>query len=338
MILQFFTQIFAVMVFTLMLVPLSIKIANRYGLVDKPFSAPHKTHKNTVPKAGGIAIVTAVFLVTLLSGRLAIPEVLTILLAAAIIFIFGLWDDAKGLSAGWKLTGQILATAVLLWQGIQIRMFVNSPLLNLTVTCFWIVGITNAFNLVDSMDSLAVGLAAIASVFFLFVTIDSNEMDLAFLSALLLGSCIGMFFFNASPARTFLGDSGAQFLGFMLATIAMAYTPRGFIQTSSWFVPILLLSVPILDTALVIVSRLRQGSPIYKAGQDHLYHRLVQLGLSPVQSVTLMHVAALITGCLAFIALPLQPVWANLIFGLVVVGGLLVIFWLERFGKRNETI
>jgi UDP-GlcNAc:undecaprenyl-phosphate GlcNAc-1-phosphate transferase len=163
-------------------------------------------------------------------------------------------------------------------------------------------------------------------------------MDLAFLSALLLGSCIGMFFFNASPARTFLGDSGAQFLGFMLATIAMAYTPQGFIQTSSWFVPILLLSVPILDTALVIVSRLRQGLPIYKAGQDHLYHRLVQLGLSPVQSVTLMHVAALITGCLAFIALPLQSVWANLIFGLVVLGGLLVIFWLERFGKMNETV
>ncbi len=338
MIIQFFTQIFAGMAFTMILVPISIRIANRYGLVDKPLSAPHKTHKNTVPKAGGIAIVTAVFLVTLLSGRLTTPEVLTILLAAAIIFIFGLWDDAKGLSAGWKLTGQTLATAVLLWQGIQIRMFVGSPLLNLTVTCFWIVGITNAFNLVDSMDSLAVGLAAIASVFFLFVTIDSNELDLAFLSALLLGSCIGMFFFNASPARTFLGDSGAQFLGFMLATIAMAYTPRGFIQTSSWFVPILLLSVPILDTALVIVSRIRQGSPIYKAGQDHLYHRLVQLGLSPVQSVTLMHVAALLSGCLAFVALPLPPVWANLIFGTVVLCGLFVIFWLESFGKRNESV
>lgn len=337
MILQFFTPIFAGIILAFVLIPISIKTANRFRLIDEPFSAPHKTHKNVVPKAGGIAIVAVVISTTLISGRLTTPEVLTILLASMIIFIFGVWDDAKGLSAGWKLTGQILAAAVLISQGIQIRMFADAPILNLTVTCFWIVGITNAFNLVDSMDSLAIGLAAIASVFFLFVTIDSNEMDLAFLSALLLGSCIGMFFFNATPARTFLGDSGAQFLGFMLATIAMAYTPRGFLQLSSWFVPILLLSVPILDTTLVVISRIRQGSPIYKAGQDHLYHRLVQLGLSPVQSVTLMHVAALLTGCLAFIALPLPPVWANAIFAVTALCGVFIIFGLGRLGESNKS-
>lgn len=338
MILQFFTPIFTGMVLTFVLVPFSIRIAKRYGFVDEPFSAPHKTHKNAVPKAGGIAIFSAVVFITLLSGRLPIPEILAIILASSIIFIFGVWDDAKGLSAGWKLTGQLLAAAVLIWQGIQIRMFVDFPILNIAVTCFWIAGITNAFNLVDSMDSLAVGLAAIAAVFFLFVTVDSAETNLAFLSALLLGSCIGMFYFNAAPARTFLGDSGAQFLGFMLATIAMAYTPRGFLQLSSWFVPILLLSVPILDTTLVVVSRTRQGSPIYKAGQDHLYHRLVQLGLSPVQSVTLMHVAALLTGCLAFIALPLPPLQANAVFVSTLLCGGGIIFWLERYGKRDETV
>lgn len=315
-------------VLTMLLTPVSIKIANHYWLVDEPFSAPHKIHKNTVPKAGGIAIVAAIFLITTTSGKLATPEILTILLASAIIFIFGIWDDAKGLSAGWKILGQLLATAILIWQGIQIRMF-GIPILNLAVTCIWIVGVTNAFNLVDSMDSLAVGLAAIASVFFLFVTVDSGEMNLAFLSALTLGSCIGMFFFNAAPARTFLGDSGAQFLGFMLATLALAYTPPGFPQPSSWFVPILLLSIPILDTTLVVGSRMRRGSPIYKAGQDHLYHRLVRRGLSPVQSVTLMHVAALFTGCAAFVALPLSPLWANAIFALIVLCGVVVIVWLE---------
>lgn len=330
MILQFFSPIFAGMVFTLILVPFSIRIANRYGLVDEPFSAPHKTHSNTVPKAGGSAIFISILFITVLSGRLQSAEILAILFAGLIIFAFGFWDDAKGLSAGWKLTGQILAAAVLVWQGIQIRMFVSLPVLNIVITFVWIVGITNAFNLVDSMDSLAVGLAAIASVFFLFVTIDSNELDLAFISALILGSCIGMFFFNASPARTFLGDSGAQFLGFILATIAMAYTPQGFPQPSSWFVPILILSIPIFDTTLVVISRVRRGSPIYKAGQDHLYHRLVQSGLSPVQSVTLMHVAALLTGCLAFIALPLPPLWANTIFGLIMFSGLLVILWFEK--------
>ena len=336
MILQFFVPIFTGMVLTFILVPLSIKIATQYQLIDIPNSAPHKTHENKVSKAGGIAIFSAVLCITMLSGKLAIPEVLAIVLASSIIFIFGIWDDAKGLSAGWKLTGQFLAAMVLIWQGIQIRMFVVFPLVNIAVTFLWIMGVTNAFNLVDSMDSLAEGLAAIASVFFLFVTIDSSEFHLAFLSATILGSCIGMFYFNASPARTFLGDSGAQFLGFILATIAMAYTPRGFPQPSSWFVPILLLSVPIFDTTLVVVSRIRRGSPIYKAGQDHLYHRLTQLGLSPVQSVTLMHVTALLTGCLAFIALPLPPLWANLIFGLILLCGLFVIFWFEMFGIKER--
>jgi len=222
-----------------------------------------------------------------------------------------------------------LAAMILIWQGIRIHMFA-SQLLNMTVTCIWMVGITNAFNLVDSMDSLAVGLAAIASVFFLIVTIDSNETDLAFLSALILGSCIGMFDFNATPARTFLGDSGAQFLGFMLATIAMAYTPPGFPQPSSWFVPILLLSVPIFDTSFVVFSRIRRGRPIYKAGQDHVYHRLARLGMSSVQSVTVMHVVALLTGCLAFIALSFPPIWANTLFALVLFCGVLVFMWLEK--------
>jgi UDP-GlcNAc:undecaprenyl-phosphate GlcNAc-1-phosphate transferase len=180
------------------------------------------------------------------------------------------------------------------------------------------------------MDSLAVGLAAIASVFFLLVTIDSNEFNLAFLSALIIGSCIGIFYFNAMPARAFLGDSGAQLLGFMLATLAMAYTPPGFPQPSSWFVPILLLSVPIFDTSFVVISRLRRKLPIYKAGQDHVYHRLANMGMSPVQAVTTMHVAALLTGCLAFMALLLPPILANSIFALVLLCGLFTVFWLER--------
>lgn len=330
MILEFFLPLFLAIVVTVLVTPLCIKTAIQLDLLDIPNSAPHKIHGTAVPKAGGIAIVAALFLVTLGSGKLLDTDVRPILLASIPIIIFGLWDDAKGLSAGWKLTGQFLAVSILIWQGIQIQMFVGLPALNIAVTFLWIVGITNAFNLVDSMDSLAVGLAAIASVFFLLVTIDSNETDLAFLSALILGSCIGLFYFNATPARTFLGDLGAQFLGFMLATLAMAYTPPGFPQPSSWFVPILLLSIPIFDTTLVAFSRLRRGLPIYKAGQDHIYHRLIGLDMSPNQAVTVMHVAALLTGCLAFIALSLPPLWANALFVLILLCGGLALLWLEK--------
>ena len=329
MILQFFVPLFWATLITILITPISIKMAERFHLVDQPNSAPHKIHQNPVPKGGGIAIALTVFLISSFSDNLVTADLPAILGASILILLFGIWDDAKGLSAPWKLTGQILAAAVLIWQGIHIRMF-GHPIPNIAMTVFWIAGITNAFNLVDSMDGLAVGLAAIASTFFLFVTIDANQLHLTYMSAVLLGSCIGLFYYNTTPAHTFLGDSGAQFLGFMLATLAMAYTPPGLPQPSSWFVPILLLGVPILDTTLVVISRLRLGTPIYKAGQDHVYHRLTQLGMSPAQAVVTMHVAALLLGCLAFVALLLPPLQANLLFGLAVLFGLITLIILQK--------
>lgn len=330
MILQFFVPLFWATLMTLLIAPVTIKIATRYHLVDQPNAAPHKIHQAPVPIGGGIAIALVVFLLTFMSGQQDMADVRAILLASAFILLFGFLDDVKGLSAPWKLTGQLVATIILIWQGIQIRMFGDQPGLNISVTLLWIIGITNAFNFVDSMDGLAVGLAAIASTFFLFVTIDANQLHLAYMSAVILGSCIGMFYYNTTPAQTFLGDSGAQFLGFMLATLAMAYTPPGLPQPSSWFVPILLLGIPILDTTLVVISRLRRGEPIYKAGQDHVYHRLTQLGMSSSQAVVTMHVAALLVGCLAFVALPLPPLQANLLFGLALVAGLISLIILQK--------
>ena len=221
MILHFFVPLFWAIFLTLLITPFSIKFAWRFQLVDHPNTAPHKVHHNAVPKGGGLALATVVFLLGLASGEVADPEIRAILAASVFILLFGILDDAKGLSASWKLTGQILAAILLISQGLYIRMF-GHPLPNIAMTIFWIVGITNAFNLVDSMDGLAVGLAAIASTFFLFVTIDASQLHLTHISTILLGSCIGMFYYNTTPARTFLGDAGAQFLGFMLATLALA--------------------------------------------------------------------------------------------------------------------
>lgn len=329
MILQFFVPLFWAILITLLITPISIKIAKRYNLVDQPNSALHKIHETPIPKGGGIAIACVVFLLSLLSGKLSSEDIGAILTASIFILVFGIWDDVKGLSAPWKLTGQTLAAIILLWQGIQIKMFGNYSGVNIGVTLLWIIGITNAFNLVDSMDSLALGLAAIAATFFLFVTIDAAQLHLTYISAILLGSCIGMFYFNTTPAHTFLGDSGAQFLGFMLATLAMAYTPPGLPQPSSWFVPILLLGVPIFDTTFVVISRLRRGIPIYRAGQDHVYHRLAQIGMSPAQAVVTMHVGALLISCLAFVALQLPPLEANLLFALTLICGLIALIILQ---------
>lgn len=329
MILHLFIPIFWSILLTVLLTPPLIWLAFRFNYLDVPFSAPHKTHNAPVPKIGGVAISLVVFLLAFLNRPLLSKDVLAILIGSMVIVGFGIWDDLKGLSALSKLSGQIVAT-ILLWVfGIYIRMFGELMFLNIFVTFLWMVGITNAFNLVDSMDGLAVGLSAIASAFFMLVTVQAQQPALSNLSAVLFGSCIGMLLFNIQPARTFLGDAGAQFLGFVLAALAIAYTPRGLPQPSSWFVPILLVSVPIFDTTLVVVSRLRRRVPIYQGGQDHTYHRLVKLGLPPSHAVMLMHIAAILSGCLAFIALPQSTLWANFLFALAVLFGLGALLWLE---------
>ncbi len=330
MILHLFPSIFWGILTTLVITPIAIRVAVRFKLIDYPNSSAHKIHQQPVPKAGGIAIGLGLFSLSLLMGNMQSTVIRAILTASTIIFIFGLWDDARRLSPAWKLVGQILGTTILILQGVHIRMLGSTMIPNIALTFIWVIGITNAFNLVDSMDGLAVGLAAIASAFFMLVTIDAGQAPLSILSAMLLGCCIGMLYYNTLPAQTFLGDSGAQFLGFILAAQAIAYTPPGLPQPSSWFVPILLLSVPIFDTSLVVISRLSQKKAVYQAGLDHTYHCLVKLGMPSSRAVLTMHLFAIVSGCLAFLALPLPPVWANLIFAMALLVGLLILTWLRK--------
>jgi len=331
MILALFRFVLLAALFSLFAAPLGILAARRMGMLDIPGSAPHKLHQSPKPMAGGITLFPVLILSSLLSGAMQDEEVYPILLAAIVILAFGIWDDLRGLSAPWKLLGQVLATLLLILQGVFVR-FTGFSALNIALTLFWVIGVTNAFNLVDSMDGLASGLAGVAAAFFMLVTQDAGQKTLAIFSAILLGGCIGLFYFNAAPARLFLGDSGALLLGFMVAALAIVYTPPGLPQASSWFVPILLLGVPIFDTILVTVSRMRRGLPIYKANRDHTYHRLVYLGMSPNRAVLTMHLAAILVGCLAFVALSLPPLWANLTFGLALLAGLVALLWLEHKG------
>src|SRR5215213_2220753 len=325
MILHLFPLIFWAILATLAITPIAIRAAVRFQLIDQPNSSPHKIHQYPMPKAGGLAIILVIVFINLFIGNLQSDVIRAILLGSIIIFLFGLWDDTHKLSPSWKLVGQILATVVLISQGVHIRMLGDLTILNMALTLIWIIGITNAFNFVDSMDGLAIGIAGIAAAFFMLVTIDASEPTLSIMSATILGSSIGMLYFNTLPAHTFLGDSGAQFLGFILAALGIAYTPPGLPQPSSWFVPILLLGVPIFDTSLVVISRLRHKKAVYQGGLDHTYHRLVNLGLASSRAVLTMHLSAIVSGCLAFMALPLPPLWANVIFGAALLVGLLIL-------------
>jgi UDP-GlcNAc:undecaprenyl-phosphate GlcNAc-1-phosphate transferase len=316
--------------------PLAIWIAKRMGLLDIPGSAAHKQHLRPTPLAGGIALVLSVVVLVPIFHLLN-KDIFPVLIALVIIFLFGLWDDAKGLGAPLKLTGQILASIFLIASDVSVHFLEGLSIPHLSgnllmvldwgVTILWFVGITNAFNLIDSMDGLAIGIAGIAFAFFMIMALVAQQTHLAIFSACLLGICIGLYAYNVFPARLFLGDSGAQMLGFTLAAVGMIYTPHNLPQASSWFVPILVLGVPIFDTTMVVASRLIHHRPVFHADRTHTYHRLVALGLDTYRAVLAIQLTTLVLSFLAFIALSLPPLEATLTFcGVVLLGVILLIF------------
>lgn len=327
-ILILFRVIFVAALFSLIIGPVGNWLARKTGLVDVPGSAPHKLHDATIPVAGGFTLFLTVFVIGYFTGTFQFPSIRPILLASVIIFLFGLLDDFKDISPLWKLAGQLLASLLLIGLDVQIHLF-QENWLNIGLTILWLVSVTNAYNFVDSTDGLAVGLAGIAAAFYMFVAIDSNQNNLSFFCAILLGACFGTFYYNSAPAYFFLGDSGSQWLGFVLAGIGIAYNPIGFSWLTSWFVPILLSGVPLFDAALVVISRLRRGRPIYQAALDHTFHRLAMYGMSSPRAVLTMQSVSLLLGCLAFIALFLPPVLANAVFGAVSLAGIGALIFLD---------
>jgi len=333
-----FVNVLASTVLSLALGWPAIRLAQRIGLMDVPGALPHKQHGSAMPYAGGLTLVATLALGGLLLNFEMVRSLWPVLLPTLAVFAIGLWDDFKRLPPGVKLAGQLAAAALLIALGTSVQIIPRhllglpghtNTLVNWLITLFWMVGITNAFNFIDSMDGLAVGVSGIAVAFLILVTLDSPQTDLLRLLTLMIGTCVGLFFFNMPPARYFLGDSGAQALGFLLAAIGILYTPVQYPQASSWFLPILILGVPIFDTSLVVFSRWRRGSPVYQAGHDHTYHRLVAFGLDSTHAVAVMHITAVALGCLAFIALNLEPLYSNLLFGLVLAAGLVAFILLD---------
>lgn len=326
-----FPLILVASVAALLTSPLASGIASRLGLMDVPGSAPHKTHSSATPLVGGPVLAFSVAITYLILAPPVDPLISGILFAGALTLGWGLIDDRLGMPPAVKVIGQLFVAALLIKYGIQVRI-TQIPALDIGLTLLWVVGLMNAFNFVDSMDGLAVGLGIVAAGFFMLVTLDAEQPALAKLSAAFLGAAIGVFFLNAFPARLFLGDSGAQLLGFTLAAIGIAYVPAGagLPQGVSWFVPILVLGVPIFDSTLVVVSRLRRRTRVYQAQHDHTYHRLVLLGMHPSRSVLSMHIAAVLLGLIAFVALDLTVLQANLVFGACVLLGAIGLLFLER--------
>jgi UDP-GlcNAc:undecaprenyl-phosphate GlcNAc-1-phosphate transferase len=267
-------------------------------MVDKP--SARKQHTVPTPLLGGLAIYVAVIVALIILGdRFYVSQVAGIFVGATLVSFLGLWDDRRGLSPFVKLGGQFLAAGIVTLTDVRIGLFPIEAL-NIAATLLWVVGITNAMNLLDNMDGLSGGIAAIASLFFLLFAAMSRQYLVGALAAALIGACIGFLFYNLNPASIFMGDTGSLFLGFTLACLAIKLRFPDNSPFVTWMVPVFVLAVPIFDTSLVIISRLRRGlNPLTTPGKDHLSHRLARLTGSPREAVLICYLIAFLAGMVA---------------------------------------
>ncbi len=280
--------------------PIARKLAPRLGVMDQP--SARKIHTRPMPRLGGVAIYLAFILALLIfEDRHYISQLVGILTGATLISFCGIWDDRWGLRPLLKLgVGQPLAALILIASGVRVS-FLHQPLLNILVTVFWVVGITSALNLLDNMDGLSAGVATVASAFFLLLAAMNGQYLVGSLAAALLGACLGFLFYNFNPASIFMGDTGSMFIGFILAAVGIKLRFPGRMDVVTWMIPVVILGVPIFDTTLVVVSRLRRGlNPITHPGKDHLSHRLVAMGMTQREAVMAIY---LICGGLGLVAL-----------------------------------
>jgi len=280
------------------LTPLVIKIAYKLDLIARPNEL--RWHKNTTALLGGVAIYVA-FLVPVLFFVDIDKTLGGLLVATSLIFLLGLADDILRISPQLKIIGQIFVSCVILAFGIKFEIIPIRWII-IPLTIFWIVGITNAFNLLDNMDGLSSGIAFITCSFLFIYSLLNGMHNVAFLCAILAGSSLGFLRYNFYPARIFMGDCGSMFLGMtiaIIATIGTANHVSNLLVTLA--IPVLILVVPIFDTTFVALMRRLKGQPISQGGRDHTSHRLMFLGLSERKTALLLYVLSILFGLIALL-------------------------------------
>ena len=336
-----FESLFISFVISILTALISTKFAIRTNLLDRPNAEPHKKHQYPVPVSGGTALFLTLLIMLLIFRSFIPPQLWGLTLSSLIIYCFSLYDDYHNLKWIYKLGGQILGTAVLIITGTRTHLFEAKlfspwlplwmvPVCDILLTFFWVIFITNAYNLVDSADGLMIGLSAWAEGFYIIAAMDAGQHDAALYCSFLLGASLSLSFFNANPAILFMGDSGAQTIGFLLAAISIIYNPPELLQKNTWFLPILMLGVPIFDTTLVTISRWRKGQHFYHSGTDHTYHRLIRMGLSTHQASSFLHLVCFMLQSLAFFAISQSVIEANAIFVIVVLAGIAALMFFEK--------
>jgi UDP-GlcNAc:undecaprenyl-phosphate GlcNAc-1-phosphate transferase len=311
--------------------------ALRVGMVDRP--GPRKVHVQPIPLLGGLAIYFGVALsVLFLVEGSARGQVWGILAGATLLAAVGILDDRGLLHHQVKLfVGMPLAAVILLLSGIRTQIFStllggrSGDVLDAALTVVWVVGITASFSILDHMDGLCAGVAAMAAAFFALLAYLNGQVLVTVLAAAVLGAACGFLRWNFKPAKIFMGDGGAMFLGFLMATLALKLRFAQPNLVSVCLVPVLILGATIFDTALVTVSRSRRGLlPFATPGKDHAAHRLANIGLGQRGAVLTMYMVGALSGALALLVSTFPISFALLAIVFAAVVALAGIVYLER--------
>ncbi len=333
--------------------PAARDLAFKIGLIDQP--GPRKVHATPMPMLGGLVVYLAtVFAIAVFVSDEEWSQMLGIFVASTLALVVGMLDDRGMLHHQIKLmVAMPCAAAILIATDMHSEIFhrvavlpgVGLPgaWLDYGLSFVWFVGIIAAFSILDHMDGLCAGVAAIAAAFYFSFAAFGGQMLVGALAAAILGASLGFLRWNAKPARIFLGDGGAMLLGLVAATLGIKLRFPELSPTVSWMIPLLVLAVPIFDTTLVTVSRLRRGlMPFSSPGKDHTAHRLVSLGLSQRHAVAVLYGVGALGGLLAWLVALFGPSAGLPVAGIAVVGAVAAIAWLERapyerqeFGSDN---
>ena len=325
------------------LTPIMRRIAIKNEVYDSPVQG-HKTHKVPVPYLGGVAIIIGTLTVSYGASLVSDFTKQTFWLASSALLpalflgIIGLIDDLRNLPTWPRFLAQSTAgifTAILLITTNTVGNPTGSKFFDAAITVFWIVGICNSINFFDNLDGGASGTVAISSLALFILAFNGNQFLIAALAVVIAGSTIGFLLWNKSPARIYMGDAGALFLGILIASLTIRLQPKTAVTLSSLFTPFFLLAVPILDTSVAVISRISRGLSPFQGGRDHLSHRLMTKGLSKKKTALLLWATTAI-----FASIPLlgSIISSSALFGLNIFGFIIwillfVIFYKSRILK-----
>lgn len=336
---------------SLVLTPVLRDAFLRMGVVDRP-DGNRKLHLRPIPRVGGIAIAFSylasfgILLVPPVDAQLGIweilPDALLILLAATVVFLTGLTDDLKGLKPVHKIAGQLVAALIAYAAGVQVHLDSASsidPWISIPLTIIWLIGCTNAFNLIDGLDGLAAGVGLFATITVLLAGLMQNNLELILVTVPLVGSLLGFLRYNFNPASIFLGDCGSMLIGFLLGCFGTMWSQKS-ATVLGMTAPLMALSIPLLDAGLAIIRRFLRGQPIFGADRGHIHHRLLERGWKPRRVALLLYGIAGVGACFSLLQSTVQGGFGGLmlvLFCLAAWIGIQNLGYLE-FGMARKII